>query len=146
MDILNYYIPKSTKIVVSYHSDPISTNLFFNFFYTLLSFFFLKSVDVIIVSSEEYMKGSFLLNLFKKKTKIVPIGVEEHSIKKNKNFKYNNFILFLGANRRYKGIKYLVRAADLIHGKIIISGNGDFSEFKKYKKKILFFCKISAKI
>lgn len=90
-----------------------------------------------ITANSDFTKKLFL-ELFgqslKKKTKVIPGGVNLEEFKgsekylKDINRKYRlrdqKVVLFTGRLIKSKGIEYLVKAASMIHGKIIIVGDG----------------------
>ena len=128
MDILIHFTNKKIKKVVTYHSDPISKYKIINFIYFFFTLIFLLKVDCILVTSRNYFKSSKILKLFKKKVKIIPLGIKKNNPGKIYD---KNFLLFLGSERKYKGTNILLEASKQINTKIIFAGNFSKSFIKK---------------
>ena len=105
----------------------------------------LEKADRIIVTSPNYLNGSFDLNPFREKCTVIPIGISSSEFVTNENFdeilnkKYKNkkVILSIGRLVYYKGFEYLIRAAKDLDSScvIIIGGTGPLEE--KLKSIIL---------
>ena len=67
LNILIYFLDKKVKKVVTYHSDAISGYKIIDLLYFPFAFLFLSKMDIIIATSRNYQKSSFLLNFLKKK-------------------------------------------------------------------------------
>lgn len=69
---------------------------------------------------------------FKKNMRVIPGGVDikrfhkvnTKDIAKELGVEGKKVVLFAGKLTKYKGVKYLIRAASKIHGEVVISGNG----------------------
>lgn len=69
---------------------------------------------------------------FKKNMRVIPGGVDikrfhkvnTTDIAKELGVEGKKVVLFAGKLTKYKGVKYLIRAASKIHGEVVISGNG----------------------
>lgn len=69
---------------------------------------------------------------FKKNMRVIPGGVDikrfhkvdKSAIAEELGVKGKKVVLFAGKLTKYKGVKYLIRAASKIHGEVVISGNG----------------------
>ncbi|PIR94227.1 hypothetical protein COT97_02435 [Candidatus Falkowbacteria bacterium CG10_big_fil_rev_8_21_14_0_10_39_11] len=69
---------------------------------------------------------------FKKNMRVIPGGVEvkkfskgpTKEIAKELGLEGKKIVLFAGKLTKYKGVKYLIRAAKKIHGEVVISGDG----------------------
>lgn len=128
MDLLSFFIPKK-KIIITYHADIYSFNPLF-ILYLPLMLFFLSRSNKIIVTSKAYLNSSLILKLFKKKVKIIPIGIKKPIFsfkikKKIFRLKNSNYLIFVGSLRGYKGIGDLIKASKKIkNGKLVIAGDG----------------------
>lgn len=79
---------------------------------------------------------------FQKNMRVIPGGVDinrfqkvnTRDIAKELNVSGKKVVLFAGKLTKYKGVKYLIKAAKKIHGEIVISGDGPE---KKNLKKIV---------
>lgn len=101
-----------SKLIVSWHSDVVRQKKIFKFYQPLLNVFF-KKVDAVIVHSEALKTSKQLANVPKNKIHVIPIGVEQPSIKiKNlRDTMPKGFILFaVGRHVSYKGYDYLLKA------------------------------------
>jgi glycosyltransferase involved in cell wall biosynthesis len=142
-DIINYHFPwpymdflhliSDVKIptVVTYHSDIIKQKTLNKIYYPLLGRKFLSSVDHIVATSKNYLDSSSILSNFKFKTSVIPLSIDEKSYEVpssnylNKFLKlHNNYVLFVGVLRSYKGLEHLIEASCYINCKIIICGSG----------------------
>jgi glycosyltransferase involved in cell wall biosynthesis len=134
ISVISYLImrPKG-KIVVSYHSDIIRQR-FWGFMFTPLLIAFLKNAQIIIVSSDNLIKNSFILKRFKGKCLVVPHGVDINQLKATQQVLFeankikqehgNPLLLFVGRIVYYKGLEYLLRAMKDVEAKLLIIGSG----------------------
>jgi len=130
-DFLHLFCKVSKKSIVTYHSDVVrQKNL--NKLYTPVMHSFLKSMNKIITTSLNYSQSSKILKGYKDKVEIIPIGLNEKSYpvpSKNETDLIqskvgNDFILFVGMFRNYKGLNYLLKSAQDISTNIVIAGKG----------------------
>jgi len=95
---------------------------------------FLSGAKQIIVSSENLIRDSKVLQQFKEKCRVIPFGIdanylkatpaqEELKIKIQKKFGENN-ILFIGRLVKYKGLNHLISAMTEVSGNLLIIGGG----------------------
>ncbi|MBY7864278.1 glycosyltransferase [Vibrio fluvialis] len=129
-DLLFFTSPKKPKIV-TYHSDIVKQN-FLKLFYRPIECQFLKNVTSIVATSPQYMNSSENLNKYKHKTNIIPLSVDPDDYHFNGNYNINNlgndFFLFIGVLRYYKGLHYLLSAAKETEGNFVIAGDGPMME------------------
>jgi glycosyltransferase involved in cell wall biosynthesis len=135
LDILRFFARSSTPSILFYHSDVVRQRWLL-LLYRPLMLLTLHKVSSIIVTSQNYLESSSILKSInlRKKIEIIPLGINEKSyaieedelifdrigIKKNESY-----FLFIGALRYYKGIDYLLKAAQKISDcKILIAGDG----------------------
>jgi len=129
-DLLSLFAPKKPSLV-SYQSDIVKQKLLKKIYWPLEQFF-LSKVDRIIASSPQYASTSTNLLKFKHKVDIIPLAVDETSypslstenLNKWKQEVGNDFFLFVGVLRYYKGLQYLLEAANLNKLPVVIAGNG----------------------
>lgn len=121
MDILILFTPKNVKKIVTYHADAISKYRIINFLYFFIAHFFLSKVDLIVATSKNYFSSSKILKVFKKKVKIIPLGITKSSFS-NGTYRHQDYILFLGNERKYKGIDIIIKSSSSIKSRIIIAG------------------------
>lgn len=148
MDLLSLTIPKK-KIIVTYHADIIKKNLLY-FIYFPLMMFFLKRANKILVHSKKYLDSSNVLKKFKNKVKVIPVGVKEIKFKKKLYLESKQeYFIFIGNFRQYKGLDFLIKVfvKNKLNLKIISSEKITLSiknYIKKYKN-IFLYEKISEK-
>jgi len=129
---------KAHNIIVTYHSD-IKKQRFFLFFYKpLLKKFLTTRVSRIITTSDRLKIHSSILKKFKKKTTVIPLGIDFSTLTENKMFyqkltaKYKDetVILFVGRLVYYKGCSYLINAFKPLSDKaiLIIVGEGNMKK------------------
>jgi len=119
--------------------------------------FILSQADKIIATSPIYLKNSPWLSKWKKKTVIIPNGVDLKIFKpensqhnkslqirtKHKDKKIIFFMASLGPYKRYKGVEILIQSAKIIKEKygedfvIIVGGEGELKkEYMQLSKKL----------
>ena len=127
------------KIIVTYHSDIIRQK-FINYFFKYITIFFLKiKTDKVVVTSENYYKSSKILKKIpQKKICIIPIGIKDLNINVNlKKDSKENYVLFIGSNRSYKGIPLLEELIKKSSEHFVLIGSG-LSKFNKYSNVKLY--------
>ncbi len=138
MDLLDLLFNKSKPTVVTYHSDIVKQILLKVVYYPLM-LLFLKKTKKIICTSSKYLNSSLVLKKFNNKCVSVPIGIEEPKVNYKKNYKKNifsknNYFIFVGVLRYYKGIEILLNAVKINKINLLILGYGPLS--KKIKEII----------
>ncbi|NVP02954.1 glycosyltransferase [Photobacterium damselae subsp. damselae] len=130
-DLLSLFSPKEKKMIVSYQSDIIKQK-WLKIIYTPLEYLFFNKIDKIIASSPQYAKTSKNLIKYKKKVEVIPLAIDEDSYPKDvstkieywKNKIGSDFYLFVGVLRYYKGLQYLLEAANINKLPVVIAGDG----------------------
>jgi glycosyltransferase involved in cell wall biosynthesis len=142
-DVVNYHFPwpfqdflyflsgSKVKSIVTYHSDIVRQRKL-KVIYNPIMKSFLGRVDKIIATSENYVESSNVLKAYKDKIKVIPIGINKSSYPKvldtelidMKSKVGENFILFIGKFRQYKGLNYLLDALSNSSFNCVIVGNG----------------------
>ncbi len=146
-DIINAHYPypfaecvqllslKKKPTIATYHSDIVRQKHIFKF-YKPLADRFLRKVDCIVATSPNYIASSEALQRFKHKAVCIQLGTKDlaanhNSVKRDK--KSRPYFLFLGMFRYYKGLEYLLRAADSVDADIVIAGQGrEESKIREY--------------
>jgi O-antigen biosynthesis rhamnosyltransferase len=144
-DILHYHFPwpygdvlhltnpavTSKPVVISYHSDVVRQKALY-FCYRPLMQLFLRQVDRIVATSPNYVESSPLLQRYRHKTRVIPIGVDEarlpdpspRLIQQYQQQFGHDFVFFIGVFRYYKGLQFLLEAAKQVTTPIVIAGSG----------------------
>ena len=118
LSLITSFFVRKKPYLVTYHAD-ITTFPIVYFFYKFFERSFLRRAKLIIVTSPQYKESSKPLKSFKAKVKVVTIGVEEPTTKRKvspfqirkMSSTTSQFFLFLGANRKYKGLGTLLKVA-----------------------------------
>ena len=122
------------KIVVTYHSDIVHQKILY-FFFKPFQRAFLKKSKCIIVTSKNYLESSTVLQKIKEKIKIVPIGLKYEKPYKVKNDNeselFKKYIIYIGNNRKYKGLELLKKLIEEKKYNFVLVGNN--LEFLKGK-------------
>ncbi len=142
-DIVHYHFPwplmdlvhLATRIdkptVVTYQSDIVRQKHLLKL-YKPLMYRFLDSVDRIVATSPNYLASSEVLNRFRHKVDVIPIGldkslypmIEQSRLEQWRSRVGDKFFLFIGVFRYYKGLHILIEAARTANYPIIIAGSG----------------------
>jgi len=117
--------------LITYHSDIVRQR-FLGSLYSPVMRRFLGSVDRIVCTSPNYFATSNTLSQFGDKVEIVPIGLNESSYPASSpstdeavRTKYgDNYFLFVGVLRYYKGLHILIEAMRGADYNVVIVGSG----------------------
>jgi rhamnosyl/mannosyltransferase len=129
INILALFTPKKVKKVLFYHSDLIGKGILGYIYNKLLLRPVLSQFELIIFTSEKYRAGSVVAKVMDTKIRIIPLGIPKVKIFDLPLASILNsaeeFVLFLGSLREYKGLKYLLDSASC-DGSIlyVIAGSG----------------------
>lgn len=146
-DIIHYHFPwpfgdllqllsmSKKPYVVSYQSDIVRQK-YLKILYEPIMYRFLNGAKAIIAASPPYMKSSPVLQRYRDKTICIPIGTElslypavtTEILQKWKARVGEDFVLFIGVLRYYKGLDFLLEAAKDIKTTIVIAGKGPEKE------------------
>lgn len=138
MDVVHLVVGFNKPYVVTYHSDIVKQRLL-KHLYKPLMYHFLKGASAIVATSPNYLHSSKVLGRFRKKVKIVPIGLDPSTYPSPQTsvatrWRYElgpRFFLFVGALRYYKGINYLLAAAAQCRYPLVIVGTGPLEQSLK---------------
>ena len=144
-DIFHFHLPNPTavvsyllaglrkKVVVTYHSDIVRQKQLAKL-YSPFSKYFLDRADVIIATSPKYIQSSKILNCYKSKCRVVPLGIDTTRFNRNSEFgllaenmrrrRGSRLILFVGKFRYYKGLEILIEAMKKVDGHLLLVGSG----------------------
>ena len=130
-DVLHFSRGNQRPSLVTYHSDILRQRVL-RVLYRPMMDRFLKSVDRIACTSPNYFATSDVLASYEDKVEVVPIGIDEASyptaseqqIANAKRTYGEQFFLFVGVLRYYKGLHILLDAMRDAPFKVVIVGSG----------------------
>jgi len=134
-DLLHLMGGRSKPAVLTYHSDVVRQRLLMPLYRPLMRSFFSK-VQVIVPTSPNYLQSSELLQDYREKTRVIPIGLDEHSYPQPEPDRLDywraeageGFFLFVGVLRYYKGLHILLDACADNKCRVVIVGAGPVEE------------------
>jgi len=130
-------------IIVTFHGEIIGRNALLNCYHPFVRKLFDK-VDVIVPTSQNLVTSTSILQKFESKLYIINLWLDqdrfEHLSDVDEEFKaqiklYNDFSLFVGALRWYKGLDVLLDAAKQVKGNILIVGKGPEGKYLEERIK-----------
>ena len=135
MDLLHLMNPPGKPTIVTYHSDIVKQKLLLQLYKPLMHRF-LSSVTRIVATSPNYLESSEVLQRYRDKTEVIPIGLDEadypratQELKDRWSVRFPKpFFLFVGVLRYYKGLHTLIEAAKTVDADILIAGEGPLEE------------------
>ena len=130
-DLLHLMAGRSKPAMLTYHSDVVRQRALMHAYQPLMRRFF-ANVRAIVPTSPNYLQSSMLLQQYRDKTTIIPIGLDEESYPKptSRRLRYwekevgQDFFLFVGVLRYYKGLHILLDACLNNHCQVVIVGAG----------------------
>ena len=143
-DILNLVWRIKKPSIITYHSDIVKQKKWL-YFYKPLMQNFLKSANVLVATSQNYLDTSTVLQEYKEKTKVIPIGIErdDYPVPSNDKLNYwrervgDKFFLFVGVMRYYKGLNILLSSLEDTSYPVVIVGSGPIEkELKEQATKL----------
>ncbi len=143
-DILNKLAPPQCPTVLTYHSDIVRQKMLLGLYRPLMRRF-LASVDRIVCTSPNYFATSEVLPKFSDKVEVIPIGLNESSYPVPRQSTRQevaeefgeNFFLFVGVLRYYKGLHILLDAIRGAPYKVVIAGSGPTEKELKQQAEAL---------
>jgi len=131
MDVVHLSSRLRKPAIVTYHSDIIKQRTLLQFYKPLMHRF-LASVDRIVATSPNYLATSDVLQRYKAKITVVPLGLDERDYPRASNEVMTRwlqrfpkpFFLFVGVLRYYKGVHLLLEAARETELDILLVGQG----------------------
>ncbi len=136
-------LPKTTKKIITWHSDIIRQKNILKFYRPWLKEF-LNSVDAVIVSNDKKTSFPLLYELIDdvRKIHVIPIGIEiekfafpnQDAVEKIKAQFKKPIIFALGRHVEYKGFTYLIEAMQYVSNAVLVlGGEGPLTEHLKQK-------------
>ncbi len=138
---------KKFKFILYWHLDIIKQKLLGKLFNAQTNYL-LKTADVIVSTSENYVRGSKFLTAHKDKVKVIPSCVNDERFVVNEKIrekaeairednKNKNIVFTCGRHVEYKGLRYLLDSAKLLSNDYIvyIGGQGPLTDSLKKKAK-----------
>lgn len=143
MDVVHLTSRLKKPTIVTYHSDIVKQRILLQLYRPLMHRF-LTSVDRIVATSPNYLATSDVLQRYKAKTTIIPLGLDEadyprasDDVKVRWHERFPKpFFLFVGVLRYYKGAHVLLEAAKQTDLDILLIGEGPMeASLKAYAKE-----------
>ena len=144
-DIVHYHYPwpfsdmmyllagRRRPAILTYHSDIVRQQFLLSVYRPLMSRY-LDAMDMIVATSPNYFATSEVLSEYAAKVEVIPIGLDEPSYpqlhEQNRDLaaareKYGeDFFLFVGVLRYYKGLHILLDAMQGAPYTVVIVGSG----------------------
>jgi rhamnosyl/mannosyltransferase len=130
-DLLHLLGGRAKPAVLTYHSDVVRQRLLMPVYQPLMRQFFAR-LDAIVPTSPNYLESSEPLQAYRSKSTVIPIGVDEKSYPKASPERVaawretvgENFFLFVGVLRYYKGLHILLDACVNNRCQVVIIGSG----------------------
>lgn len=133
-DLLLPFIGRRKQpVVVTYHSDVVRQGML-DKLYAPLRRLLLNAASTIVTTSPAYARSSETLRPYAAKVRSIPLclatspSVDAERVAHWKAQLGDNFFLFVGVLRYYKGLDFLVAAASLIKAPVVIMGEGPEGE------------------
>lgn len=131
MDLVHFASRVRKPTVVSYHSDIVKQKILLQLYRPLMHRF-LGSVDRIVAASPNYVATSPVLGRYMEKVSVIPYGLDRatYPVPSAEKLAYwrtrlgERFFLFVGAMRYYKGLSFLLQAAQGSAIPVAIVGSG----------------------
>lgn len=139
-DLMHLFWRISKPSIVTYHSDIIRQQWLLRCYHPLMRRF-LNSVEAIVATSPQYLATSPVLQAYKDKTLVVPIGIDRNHYPQpsEERLAYwrsrfgERFFLFVGVMRYYKGLPVLLEAMEGSDFPLVIVGTGPCEEAIKHQ-------------
>ncbi|KXU90941.1 glycosyl transferase family 1 [Paraburkholderia monticola] len=130
-DIVHFATRVDKPSIVTYHSDIVRQKLLLQV-YKPLRDRFLSSVDAIVATSPNYLATSDVLQRYRDKVEVIPIGLDRDSYAppSEDRLRYwrervgDKFFLFVGNLRYYKGLHFLFEAMQGAPYPLVVVGRG----------------------
>ncbi|WP_424629456.1 glycosyltransferase family 4 protein [Bradyrhizobium sp. SYSU BS000235] len=135
MDLVHFATRVSRPSVVTYHSDIVRQKLGLKLYRPLMNAF-LGSIDHIVATSPNYFATSEVLQRYKLKASVIPIGIDhamypvppESTLDRWRARFGREFFLFVGVLRYYKGLHILLDAVSDTDIPVVIVGAGPIEQ------------------
>lgn len=143
-DLVHFVTGVRKPFVVTYHSDVVRQRSL-NCLYAPLRHWFLNRAARVIATSQNYMRTSPVLRRLGPTTRVIPLGMEDAGRGTGVPLRSaywrhrlgEDFVLFIGILRYYKGLHLLLQAARDIQARIVIAGSGPCERALRAQAKML---------
>ena len=130
-DVLHLLAGRGKPALVTYHSDVVRQRLLMPLYGPLMRRFF-ASMRALVPTSPNYLESSTLLQNYREKCHVIPIGLDEASYPPStpslqehwRGRVGEGFFLFVGVLRYYKGLHILLDACAGSSSRVVILGAG----------------------
>lgn len=130
-DVLHLLAGRGKPALLTYHSDVVRQRLLMPVYGPLMRRFF-ASMRALVPTSPNYLQSSLLLQDYREKCHVIPIGLDEHSYPPADTARReqwrarlgDRFFLFVGVLRYYKGLHILLDACAGSDSRVVIMGAG----------------------
>ncbi|HJV88143.1 MAG TPA: glycosyltransferase [Noviherbaspirillum sp.] len=130
-DVLDLLSRRNRPAILTYHSDIVRQRLLMPAYRPLMRHFF-AGVDAIVPTSPNYLQSSEILQEYRSKATVIPIGLDEscypqplpERMRHWRNAVGEGFFLFVGVLRYYKGLHILLDACANSSSRVVIVGAG----------------------
>jgi len=137
MDVIHLTSSRTKPSVVTYHSDVVKQKALLRL-YEPLMMRFLGSVDSIVATSPNYLQSSPVLQRFKPKVSVIPLGLDESTyptVDQDRRESWRSrlpsrFLVFIGVFRYYKGIHVLMDAAEKTGVPVVLIGGSQTDDVR----------------
>lgn len=144
MDVVHLLAGLDKPAVVTYHSDIVRQRHLLKLYRPLMHRF-LDSVDRIVVASPNYLGSSETLRRYQHKAEVIPYGLDkqaypvpsEECAARWRREVGEQFFLFVGVMRYYKGLHILLEAAKGTNYPVVIAGAGPLERQLKIQARAL---------
>lgn len=141
MDLVDFVTPHRRPTVVTYHSDIVKQQGLLRL-YSPLMHHFLRGCGRIVATSPNYLASSPVLLRYRDKVDIIPLGLNETDYPQPDSERVafwrkrlpGGFFLFVGVFRYYKGIQFLLAAAEETNLPVVIIGGGHLEQ--QFKEQV----------
>ena len=135
MDVAHFLARTGKPSVVTYHSDIVRQKALLQLYRPLMRRF-LSSVDRLVATSPNYLASSPVLESYRTKTSVIPIGLDrngypqpsDNALDRWRKQLGDRFFLFVGVLRYYKGLHTLLDASKGTGYPIAIAGAGPIGQ------------------
>lgn len=129
-DAISLFMRRGAKLIVFYHSDIVRQSAILKMLYAPFQFITFSRAKRIVATSSQYLEGSSVSKAFRKKTVVIPIGIndvsKEPEQRPNIDFDFKEpYFLFVGQFRYYKGLSTLLNAAKQSGFPVLLVGSGE---------------------
>lgn len=130
-DLLHVCCGQRKPSIVSYQSDVVRQKWLRHVYWPLMHRF-LRSVDMVVATSPQYRASSHVLSHLPTPMRVIANGIDEQTYPRPDPARLaswrerlgEEFILFVGVLRYYKGLHTLVEACEGFPGQVVIAGGG----------------------